>query len=138
MYDDLTGIDKDWIGIKSFIKVYRKVEHKGKINIETSFFISSLLSSTTNITANIPISTNAPAKFFGKGIRYHWHLESFHWIKDVTFKEDASKVTMKNAPENYSLLRNVCINMFRNNGFPKIQATTEKCANNVAFMFQMF
>lgn len=124
VYDDLIGIDKNWEGIKSLIKVYRKVVFKGKTSIETAYFISSLPSRT-------------PAKFFQKGIRSHWSIESFHWIKDVSFKEDSSKVSMKNAPENYSLLRNISINIFRKNGLNKIQSSIEKCANNVAFIMKL-
>jgi predicted transposase YbfD/YdcC len=105
--------------------VYRKVIVKEKTSIETAFFISSL-------------PPNTPAKIFNEGVRLHWSIESFHWIKDVTFKEDASKVSIKNAPENYSLLRNMAINIFRKNGFHKIQSITEKCANNVSFMMHIF
>ena len=51
-----------------------------------------------------------------------------------TFKEDYSKVKKWFAPENYSLLRNFIINLFRENNLHKIQATIEKCANNLLFM----
>ena len=43
-----------------------------------------------------------------------------------------------NSPENYSLIRNIAINIFRNNGFAKIQSTIEKCANNVSFIMKLF
>ena len=123
IYNDFTNINiEEWKGLKSFIKIYRKVFFKGKPYIETSFFISSLsLASNT-------------AKYFQEGIRSHWSIESFHWIKDVSFREDLSKVSKDNAPENYSLLRNFTINIFRKNWLNKIQATIEKCANNVSFM----
>ena len=78
--------------------------------------------------------STTPAESFHEGIRSHWSIESFHYIKDVTFKEDDSKVKKGNAPENYSLMRNMAINIFRNKGMNKIQEAVEKCANNVGFM----
>ena len=123
-YDNLRNIDPCWIGIQTLIKVYRKSIWNGKVSIETSFFISSLKSQTS-------------ANTIADGIRSHWSIESFHWIKDVTFKEDYSKVKVGYAPENYSLIRNYVINIFRNNNLHKIQETIEKAANNLAFMISL-
>lgn len=121
VYNNLSMINKDWKWLKTIVKVYRKVSSKGKITIETAFFISSL-------------PKNTSAKIFNEGIRLHWNIESFHWIKDVSFWEDKSKVCIKNSPENYSILRNISINIFRNNWLKMIQSAIEKCANNVRFM----
>lgn len=111
--------------MKSLIQVDRIVTNKEKITVEIAYFISSLSSSTS-------------AKTFNEGIRSHWGIESFHYIKDVTFKEDLWKVTTKNAPANYSLIRNMVINIFRKNNLHNIQETIEKCANNVPFMMSLF
>lgn len=124
VYDNLKGIDRDWIGLKSLIKVKRKVKKKGIITQETSYFISSLSAMTS-------------AKIFHEGIRSHWSIETFHYIKDVVFKEDNSKVKKGNAPENYSLMRSIIINMFRNKEMNKMQEAIEKCANNVEFMMEI-
>lgn len=97
---------------------------KEKKTLETGYFISSLPATTL-------------AKEFNEGIRGHWSIESFHYIKDVTFGEDEWKVKKKNAPENYSLMRNLSINVFRNNGLHHIRETVEKCANNVPFMLSL-
>ena len=94
---------------------------KEKATLETAYFISSLPATTL-------------AKEFNEGIRGHWSIESFHYIKDVTFGEDDWKVKTKNAPANYSLMRNMSVNIFRQNGRHRIQETIEKCANNVPFM----
>jgi len=56
------------------------------------------------------------------------------YIKDKTFLEDDWKVKTKNAPANYSIIRNLAINIFRHRGYECIQAAIEKCANNVEFM----
>jgi hypothetical protein len=56
----------------------------------------------------------------------------------VTFREDDWKVRTKNAPANYSLLRNIALNAFRSRGWTNMQAAMEKCANNVSFMRSLF
>jgi predicted transposase YbfD/YdcC len=92
--------------------------------METAYFISSL-------------SATVSAETFSVGVRGHWSIESFHYVKDVTFNEDKWKIKTKNAPANYSLIRNMIINIFRKNNFKNIQEAIEKCANNVHFMLSL-
>ncbi|MBD3244738.1 MAG: ISAs1 family transposase [Candidatus Moranbacteria bacterium] len=113
-----------WNSAKSLIKVTRLVETKRSKRIEEAYFISNI----------IPYQR---AKMFGKGIRKHWEIESFHYLKDVTFNEDHWKTRQGNAAENYSLIRNVVLNIFRRKNLDQIQATVEKCANNVKFMMSL-
>lgn len=122
----MENIDQDkWIGIKSILEIKRIVKYKSRVTEETAYFISSL-------------SPKTGAKIFNEGIRDHWSIESFHYIKDVVFEEDRSKVKTKNAPCNYSIIRNLVISIFRKNNLDKIQETVEKCANNVPFMMSLF
>jgi len=59
-----------------------------------------------------------PASSYNKGIRSHWAIEnSLHYVKDVTFKEDASLVRTGNAPTNFSIVRNIAINVLRRMDF---------------------
>lgn len=127
MYDnDLNEENrKNWKSVQTLIQVTRIVTEKEKTTQEVAYFISNLDSSTS-------------ARYFSQAVRNHWKIESFHYIKDVTFSEDKWKVRMKNAPVNYSLMRTLAINIFRQNGFQKIQEVVERCANNVRFMRGLF
>ena len=101
--NDLTGISKEWEGLKEIIKVKRWTKRKTGVSEEEAFFISSRPSH---------------ALTYFDGIRSHWEIEnSLHWVKDVTFKEDASKIRTGHAPENMSTIRNIAINIFRHNGY---------------------
>ena len=113
-----------WASVKTIIEVEREVLFKNKLSRETAYFISDWKS-------------KIGAKYFYQGIRSHWQIETFHYIKDKTFLEDAWKVKTKNAPVNYSIIRNLIINIFRSRGFDCIQAAMEKCANNVPFMLKL-
>jgi predicted transposase YbfD/YdcC len=101
------------------------VKHTDKVTEEIAYFISSL-------------SPKTGARIFNEGVRSHWNIESFHYIKDVVFGEDRSKVKTKNAPGNYSIIRNLVINIFRKNNLHSMQETIERCANNVPFMMSLF
>ena len=47
-------------------------------------------------------------------IRSHWGIEnSFHWVLDVTFFEDQSRIPMGHSPENMALLRRLCVNLIK-------------------------
>jgi predicted transposase YbfD/YdcC len=116
---------KNWKSIRSLIQVTRIVIEKEKTKQEVAYFISNL-------------DSNTSARYFLQAIRNHWGIESFHYSKDVTFLEDKWKVRTKNAPVNYSLMRTLAINIFRQNGFQKIQEVMERCANNVRFMRGLF
>ena len=113
-----------WPSIASIIQVDRVVTKKEGTTKETAYFISDLAPQT-------------PAAYFARAIREHWRIESFHYIKDITFLEDDWRVRTKNAPVNYSLIRNFSQNVFRSHGFDCIQAAMEKCANNVPYMLKL-
>jgi hypothetical protein len=43
--------------------------------------------------------------------RGHWGIESVHYVRDVTFGEDASTVRTGHAPRNLAALRNLVIGL---------------------------
>jgi predicted transposase YbfD/YdcC len=56
-------------------------------------------------------------------VREHWEIENrLHWIRDVTYREDASRVRTGNAPRVMASLRNLAINAFRLTGHTNIAA----------------
>jgi predicted transposase YbfD/YdcC len=41
-------------------------------------------------------------------VRGHWGIEDcIHWVLDIAFREDESRVRKGNAPENLSVLRHI-------------------------------
>ncbi len=111
VYNDLYDIDtSQWEGIKEIIKVERVTytNHKTLPSLDTSYYISSI---------------QLTAKEYNRGIRSHWSIEnSLHYVKDVTFHEDASRIRSGNAPTNFSIIRNIAINVLRRmnfNSFPQ-------------------
>ena len=66
--------------------------------------------------------TSAPPETFDaaallKASRDHWAIENceFH-VRDVTFREDASRIRTGDAPENMALLRSSVLGLIRRTG----------------------
>ena len=45
-------------------------------------------------------------------IRQHWSIESqLHWVLDVTFTEDASRIRSQHAPQTSAMLRRLAVSI---------------------------
>jgi len=54
------------------------------------------------------------AKGFGEAVRAHWRIENaLHWVLDVTFKDDLSRVRKGHGPENMAVVRHFAVNLLR-------------------------
>ncbi|WP_171075202.1 ISAs1 family transposase [Nonomuraea basaltis] len=58
-------------------------------------------------------------------IRGHWSIEALHHIRDVTYREDASRVRTGTAPRIMAGLRNLAIGLARLIGWTNIAAATD-------------
>ena len=90
-----------WPGLSAVLAVetIRGVNGTGKVTAEIRHFVSS---------AKVAPEALAAA------IRSHWRVENgLHWVLDVTFREDASRVRDRNAARNLALLRRIALNLAR-------------------------
>jgi predicted transposase YbfD/YdcC len=118
-----SDFNKGWIGLKQVIKVQRRVKDKGKIRQEDAFYISSL---------------DVNALVFCWGIKSHWSIENnLHWVKDITFGEDASRIRTANAPQNTSVFRNISINLFRTNDYQNLAQAQRLVSNDIDKLKQL-
>jgi predicted transposase YbfD/YdcC len=69
-------------------------------------------------------------------VRGHWAIENkIHWVRDVTFREDASQIKTAARPRLMATLRNLVIGLIRQAGYTKIAATIRKIRNNPRLIF---
>ncbi len=83
------------------------------------------------------LSPRTKAKTFGKIIRNHWSIETYHYLKDVVLREDYSKVKKDNGSGNMSILRNIGLNIFHSHKLNKITQATRLLRNNTKKMMDM-
>ena len=96
---DDDGIFADWPGAKTIGMIYRQREGNNAAHDETIFFISSL-----------PPKVKRLSQF----IRDHWKIEnSEHYVLDVTFAEDASRIRRGTAPEISAAIRRMALNILQ-------------------------
>ena len=90
----------DWEGMTSVGMVESEREVNGVTSKEVRYFISSLVGDD--------------AEKFARTVRSHWSIEnSLHWVLDMAFDEDHSRVRKDNAAENMAMLRHVALNLLK-------------------------
>lgn len=88
-----------WKGLATVVMVKRERQLWHKTTTEVCFYITSLA---------------ADATFLAQAIRSHWGIEnSLHWVLDVTFQEDQSRIRNGHGPENIGLLRRLSLNLLK-------------------------
>lgn len=89
---------KDWKGLKCIACVQSIRRTKDRESVENRYVISSL----DNV------------KIIARSVRHHWNVENkLHWVMDMDFDEDACRVRMDHAPENFALLRQIAHNLIK-------------------------
>ena len=76
----------------------------------------------------------------GRAIRTHWDIENaLHWVLDVTFREDDSRVRDRRAARNLAVLRRIALNLVGRDRSAKasVRARRKKAAWNDDYMLQL-
>lgn len=88
-----------WAGLRSIAMVENERHHATQCSRETRYYITTL---------------EADAGRISKAVRAHWGVENrLHWVLDVTFREDDSRVRRHHAPANFNTLRQFALNLLR-------------------------
>jgi predicted transposase YbfD/YdcC len=99
--EDLAG---DWAGLASVGQVVALTSRDGKETSEVRFYISNLPPQVTR---------------FAAAVRGHWSIEnSLHWVLDVTFDVDRSRIRKDHGPDNFALLRRFAISIIKQDTSP--------------------
>ena len=105
--------ERRFTAVKSLVKTVTQTEWRGKTSAETRYFISSAALTPERAAA---------------AIRSHWSIESMHWVLDVTFKEDQSRLRRGHGARNMALVRRLAFNLVRAGRGKTSIKTTRKAA----------
>lgn len=95
----------DWPGLKSIIEVYSIRELKNKIEEEKRYYLTSL---------------PREARKLNHAIRQHWGIEnSLHYVLDISFRDDDSRIRKGNAPENIAIIKHAALNLLQKSKRPR-------------------
>jgi predicted transposase YbfD/YdcC len=68
-------------------------------------------------------------------VRRHWRIENkIHYVRDVTFREDYSRVRTASRPRVMATLRNLAVGLIRQAGYTKIAATIRKIKHDTTLL----
>jgi predicted transposase YbfD/YdcC len=114
----------DWPGVAQVGQVQSVVQKDGKTTHEIRYFISS-----------VP-RKQADAGQLLTWARGHWSIENrSHYVRDVTFGEDTSRVRKGSGPEVMATIRNAAIGFLRSTGAMNIAETIRRNASQVGQLF---
>jgi len=113
----LNEYHRAWPQLSQVIRVERERRIKGETTVEVSYYITSL------------DRTRADAARLGALIRAHWGIENrLHYVRDVTWGEDASRVRKGSSPELLAALRNTANYLLERVKAPSKAAATRRFA----------
>lgn len=88
-----------WTDLQTIVRVQRERRLPNKTEIDTAYYISSL---------------PAEAEPLLDATRFHWAVEnSLHWVLDVIFREDDTRVRVGHAAHNMAILRQLALNIIK-------------------------
>ncbi|MCF6792424.1 ISAs1 family transposase, partial [Corynebacterium sp. MC-05] len=88
-----------WKNLNSIVEIESHRDIGGEVSTEKRYYISSL---TT--TPEVLLQTT----------RQHWGIENnLHWVLDVCFNEDKSRIRKENAPRNMGIIKKTVLNLFQ-------------------------
>jgi predicted transposase YbfD/YdcC len=99
MPEEMKPFCRSWKGLKTIGQAITTTMHPdGKETAEVRNFISS---------------RPTKVKEFAKAVRGHWSIESMHWILDVVFSEDSSRLRNGESTQNFACLRKFVISLLK-------------------------
>jgi predicted transposase YbfD/YdcC len=105
--NDVAWIDgrSKWENLNSIGMVISRRTINGKISEEKRHFIASI---------------EPDVALFEKGVRGHWSIEnSSHYVLDVSFREDDSRIRRDYSPENMAIFRRLAVALLQNENSTK-------------------
>lgn len=94
---------EDWANLRTVVRVEAERQVGATRTTEVRYYISSL-----------PDEGARTAERALGAVRSHWGIENcLHWVLDIAFREDESRVRKDHGDENLAVLRHIALNLLR-------------------------
>lgn len=95
-----------WPQLVTLVKIQSERYIDDKHSLETRYYISSLAASAATIL---------------DATRAHWAIEnSLHWVLDIAFREDESRLRKDNGAQNFAVLRHIALSLLKQDDTLKV------------------
>jgi predicted transposase YbfD/YdcC len=114
-----------WTGLHSVAMVTAERRTDGTVSRETRYFLSSL---------------PPDAALLARAVREHWGIENrLHWVLDLAFREDESRVRSGHAAENLAVLRHLALNLLRRESTARVGVKAKRlmCGWDGAYLLKV-
>jgi predicted transposase YbfD/YdcC len=113
-----------WKGLKSIGLTTSCCLRDGKETIEARYYISSLA---------------VDVKQFARAVRGHWGIENgCHWVLDMTFREDESRIRERHLRENFAWLNRFALSLLKQHpGRQSVVMKRRSCGWSDAFLMEV-
>jgi len=119
-----------WQNLETIVKIqayvtYKNGKKQGEQDYQCRFYITSL---------------PQDAKLINKAVQTHWGIETkLHWVLDVAFREDDSRVRKGHADENFAIARHIALNKLKSEKSCKrgIKAKRKKAGWNDKYLLKV-
>jgi len=114
-------LQRDWPGVAQVAQLTRTVTTKktGETSIEVVYIITTLSQEQATPLRLLEL------------VRGHWSIEnSSHYVRDVTFLEDRSRLRTGHAPQIVAALRNLVITLIHRHGSSQIASTRRSLSSH--------
>jgi predicted transposase YbfD/YdcC len=99
VFKDPEGIPPEWPDVAAVVQVNREREVGGVRTCTTHYYLTSYAGTAAEL---------------GRWVRGHWGIENgLHWVLDVVFREDRSRIREENAGANLAMVRRVAVSLLR-------------------------
>ena len=124
-YLDYVRQRQQWRGLQTVVMVRAERRINAKRSTAIRYYISSLANNARRLLASV---------------RQHWGIEnSLHWVLDIAFREDESRMRKLNSPENFAMVRHVAYVLLKQERSEKvgIKAKRMKAAWDHDYLLQV-
>jgi predicted transposase YbfD/YdcC len=95
-----------WPNLSAVVKIQAERYSEDESSINSRYYLSS---------------SSANARDLLQMTRAHWSIEnSLHWVLDIAFREDESRLRKDNGAENFAIIRRIALNLLKQETTAKI------------------